>query len=445
MSTPASTVVSVLDHFPTDPAGLPEAVPPQIVELRDGDSYELRVAPVAKRLGDTTVRLLAYNGSVPGPQLRVRQGSEIIVTAINDGDTPTTVHWHGLRLENRYDGTPHTQVPIPVGGRFTYRVRFPDPGVYWYHPHVRHDYNLEMGSYGAIVVAPGDEDYWPRVDREVALTLDDFLIENGQAAPFSRNRTTYAAMGRYGNVLLVNGESDYSTTARRGEVVRFHLVNTANTRTFNVTFAGARMKLVGGDSGHYEFERIVEEVMISPSERAVIDVLFDEPGPVAFEHRTPDHTYVLGAITVAGEASDPSAARGFGDLRTSDDMVAERHRLAEYLGVEPDKTLELVAEMDHTLIPPAEGDTTVALAAEGDHPFPLGGGAVGRWGGDVGDGGDGGGGGGGGSAGPPLPQCRRRPRPIASPDRVGRPHGGDEPDVDRCHHALEAGRARHWR
>ena len=60
------------------------------------------------------------------------------------------MHWHGLRLENRYDGTHETQAPIPVGGRFTARVAFPDPGVYWYHPHIREDYGQEMGLYGNV-------------------------------------------------------------------------------------------------------------------------------------------------------------------------------------------------------------------------------------------------------------------------------------------------------
>ena len=125
----------------------------------DGDTFELRIAPVANQLGDDRVRMLAYNGSIPGPTLRVAQGSEITVHVRNDGDHETTVHWHGLRLDNAYDGVPHeTQAPIPVGGEFTYQLRFPDDGLYWYHPHVREDYGLEMGLYGNIVVDPADRD-----------------------------------------------------------------------------------------------------------------------------------------------------------------------------------------------------------------------------------------------------------------------------------------------
>ena len=102
--------------FPTDTTGLPESSPTQTIDLADGEETELRISPVAKRIGDATVRMLAYNGPVPGPTLRVREGSEVVVKVANDGDLDATVHWHGLRLDNRYDGTHETQAPIPVGG-----------------------------------------------------------------------------------------------------------------------------------------------------------------------------------------------------------------------------------------------------------------------------------------------------------------------------------------
>jgi FtsP/CotA-like multicopper oxidase with cupredoxin domain len=226
--------------FPTDPTGLPEAGRPQLLELADGDTLELRVGPVAKRLGDTTVRMLGYNGSIPGPTLKVQQGSEIVVHVVNEGDLEATVHWHGLRLENRYDGVPHeTQAPIPVGGEFTYRIQFPDAGLYWYHPHIREDYTQELGLYGNILVVPADPGYWSPVDRELVLTLDDLLIEDGKVAPFSRAETSYAAMGRFGNLFLTSGEPDLHLEVRVGEVVRLWLTNTANTRVFNLTVPGA--------------------------------------------------------------------------------------------------------------------------------------------------------------------------------------------------------------
>ena len=95
------------DLFTTEAAGLPEVARPGVTRLRDGDWLDLRIGPVRKRLDDAQLRMLAYNGSVPGPVLHVDQGSQITVQVRNDGDVEATVHWHGLRLENRYDGVPH--------------------------------------------------------------------------------------------------------------------------------------------------------------------------------------------------------------------------------------------------------------------------------------------------------------------------------------------------
>ncbi len=337
------------DAFTTETTGLPEASDPSVVRLYDGDSFALSIRPVRKRIGDAEVRMLGYNGSIPGPTLRVDQGSEITVNATNDGDVEATVHWHGLRLENRYDGVPEeTQAPIPPGGTFTYKVRFPDPGLYWYHPHIREDFAQEMGLYAPIVVEPSDPSYWPSVDRQLTITLDDVLIEDGQMAPFSRSGSTFTAMGRFGNVMLINGETRFSGEAALGEVVRLYLVNTANTRIFSFALRGARMKLVGGDSGRYERETFVDEVLLSPSERAVVDVLFDTPGEVRLEHRTPDHTYDLGSFSVAGTATGDAAgntAGSFEVLRTDPELTTERVLIEHDLEREPNKVLSIVASM----------------------------------------------------------------------------------------------------
>src|SRR5215470_3469183 len=325
------------ESFPTDPTGLPEATRPELLELADGDAFHLRIGPVAKRLGDATVRMLGYNGSIPGPTLKVQQGSEVIVHVTNDGDLEGTVHWHGLRLDNKYDGVPHeTQTPIPVGGEFTYRIRFPDPGLYWYHPHIREDYTQEMGLYGNILVAPAEEGYWPRAHRDVLLTLDDLLIEDGKIAPFSPDQTTYAAMGRFGNVLLIGGEPDCSLSVQAGEVVRLWLTNTANTRVFNVTLPGARMKLVGGDSGRVEREEFISEVILAPSERVVVDVLFDRPGQLELQHRTPDRAYRLAGVTVTGEPATSPPAEQFAVLRTAPELAAEQEFLETWIAAPPD-------------------------------------------------------------------------------------------------------------
>jgi FtsP/CotA-like multicopper oxidase with cupredoxin domain len=248
-----------------------------------------------------------------------------------------------------------------VGGAFTYRIQVPDPGLYWYHPHIREDYTQELGLYGNLLVVPSDPHYWPPADRELVLTLDDILLEDGKVAQFSRSETSYAAMGRFGNVFLVAGEPDLRLEARAGEVVRLWLTNTASTRVFNVRLPGARMKLVGGDSGRVEHQDVVDQVLVAPSERAVVDVLFDQPGELALEHHTPRRTYPLAAVTVAGEPVASAAAGAFQVLRHAPELAAERQQLDRWLAAPPDKVLAMVAQMDDPAGMPAHaGPVTYA-------------------------------------------------------------------------------------
>jgi FtsP/CotA-like multicopper oxidase with cupredoxin domain len=340
----------VSDTFSRDTAGLPDAIAAETVVLQPDEVFELRAEQVRKRIGEATVKMLAYNRSIPGPTLKVAQGSEVTVHFTNDTDLESTVHWHGLRLENRFDGVPQgahqgMMAPVPVGGSFTYRVRFPDPGLYWYHPHLREDYTQEMGLYGPIVVVPTEEAYWAPVNREITLTLDDLLLEEGKVAPFSRTLSDHTAMGRFGNVMLVNGETSPTLSAKQGEVVRLYLVNTANVRVFSVRLPGARMKLVGGDNGRVEHEEFVEEVLLSPSERVIVDVFFEHVGQFSLEHRTPERTYSLATVSVEAQSAEPSFAQEFFTLRTSTELEALRTELAADFKRQPDKTLQLVGEM----------------------------------------------------------------------------------------------------
>jgi FtsP/CotA-like multicopper oxidase with cupredoxin domain len=195
-------------------------------------------------------------------------------------------------------------------------------------------------------VEPTDPGYWPPVDRELTLTLDDLLVEDGHIAAFSRSGPNFTAMGRFGNVLLINGETAFAAAAAVGEVVRLNLVNTANTRLFNFALHGARMKLVGGDSGRYERETFIEEVLLAPSERAVLDVLFEAPGEVRLEHRTPERVYDLGAFTVAPDDRGGSPAAGsFAELRIDPELTAEHRLLDADLDRAPDKVLAFVSRM----------------------------------------------------------------------------------------------------
>ena len=157
------------------------------IELSDGDEFDLRIAPVAKRIGDATVRMLGYNGSIPGPTLKVKEGSEIVVNVENQGDMEATVHWHGLRLDNRYDGTHQTQQPMAVGESFTARVAFPTPASTGTTRTSARTTGRRWASTATSSSSPPTRLLAAGPPR-VALTLDDILLEDGKVAPSAAPR-----------------------------------------------------------------------------------------------------------------------------------------------------------------------------------------------------------------------------------------------------------------
>jgi FtsP/CotA-like multicopper oxidase with cupredoxin domain len=299
--------------------------------------------------------MYGFNGQYPGPLLHVAQGAEIVVDFANALDQPTTVHWHGVRLDNRFDGVPElTQDPVPPGGRFIYKLRFPDAGIYWYHPHVREDTQQDLGLYGNIQVRSARVDYFSPAHREEVVMLDDLLLNDDGLVPFGREATTHALMGRFGNVFLINGEPRYELSVKRGEVVRFLLTNAANARTFNLSFAGARMKIVGSDVGNYEREEWVESVVIGPAERYIVAVKFDEAGEVAFVNRVQglDHLYgrffyetdTLGVVRVSNERATPNLDPSFATLR-QDPIASEEIKSYRAMADRPiDRALVMTLE-----------------------------------------------------------------------------------------------------
>jgi suppressor of ftsI len=333
--------------FSQSTTGLAEANASETVELKNGDTFNLTASIVKKKIGNSEVKMLAYNGSVPGPVIKVQQGSEIIVNLTNKTDVATTIHPHGVRVENAFDGVPDvTQKVVEIGDTFAYKLKFPDPGLYWYHPHFRQDYSQDAGLYGAFLVEPSDPNYWSRVNREEVLMVDDVLMENGQLAAYDKNKVDHALMGRFGNTMLVNGDTEYKLDAKQGEVVRFYINNAANTRTFNLSIPNARIKLVGSDSEKYEKETFVDNVIIAPSERAVVEVLFEKPGKFALQHKTPDKTYTMGTISVTSESVAQSYAKEFAALRINKDIAVSIDPLRGLFGKTPDKKLSLTVETE---------------------------------------------------------------------------------------------------
>lgn len=336
MQLPAPAATPFLASAPGT-AAVPAARPREVVRLRDGDTLVLTATPVRQTVKGHAFIGYGYNGQVPGPLIWATQGSTVHVRYRNRIEWPSTVHWHGVRLDNRFDGAEGlTQDAVPPGGDFLYSVRLPDAGLFWYHPHRRDDILRDLGLYGNLLVTPSREELGP-AHREEVLMLDDLELADQGLVPYGAERPTHALMGRFGNVLLVNGRADWSLDVSRGEVVRFLLTNVANVRTFNVSFGGARIKLLGSDLSNFEREEWVESVVVAPAERYLVDVRFADPGPVTIENRVLaiDHIFgrffpqvdTLGTVRVQERPAQPDHGAEFAVTRRQPGVVADIDRV----------------------------------------------------------------------------------------------------------------------
>jgi FtsP/CotA-like multicopper oxidase with cupredoxin domain len=380
----ASVLPSTGPLLPTAerPEELPEVRGREVVPLADGDTLRLTARKVRRTMAGRTLVMYGFNGRSPGPLLRVPQGATVTVRFRNELDLPTTVHWHGVRLDNRFDGVAGiTQAPVEPGGSFTYRVRFPDAGLYWYHPHVREDVQQDLGLYGNMLVEPRPPEakrgrtadlrrdpageaftyggHFGPVNREEVVMLDDLLLA-GEAGdrlvPYGRDVATHALMGRFGTTFLVNGEPDYRLEVDRGEVVRFWITNVASTRTFNLSFGDLPVKVVASDLSRFRRPVRSPNVVLGPAERYAVEVRFDEAGTVPLVNRVQalDHVYgsffpevdTLGTVRVREGAPERDFADAFGRLEENPEVARDMERYRDAFEGPPDRELHLGMEAE---------------------------------------------------------------------------------------------------
>tara|TARA_B100001765_G_C19494776_1_gene335897 strand:- start:165 stop:1859 length:1695 start_codon:yes stop_codon:yes gene_type:complete len=308
-----------------------------IINLSDGDTFDLEASIVKQEVGGRMIKRLAYNGQIPGPVIKVQKGASVTVNLKNSIDVDTTLHSHGLRLDNKFDGVPDiTQEPIKPGETFSYTLTFPDEGVYWYHPHIREDYTQELGLYGNIIV-DGELGYWSEANQEEYLIFDDFLEQE----EFDSEKVTHTLMGRFGDTLLINDKKDFKVTVEKGQLNRFFLTNVANTRVFDLEFKGSKIKHVGGDVGRIQKEEFIDNVVIAPAERYVIETLYPQAGTFAINHRGQK----IGEVIVTESEKDSSIST-FNQLRdNSNDYKIVLDNINNFLSKKPDKSLRFNIEM----------------------------------------------------------------------------------------------------
>jgi FtsP/CotA-like multicopper oxidase with cupredoxin domain len=271
----------------------------------------LRIAPAEQSLAGPAyprTAVWAYDGTVPGPELRFRQGERLRIEAGNRLEAATTIHWHGVRVPNAMDGVPHlTQPPIQPGGRFLYEFDLPDAGTYWYHPHLGSPEQVGRGLYGALIV---EEREPPAVDRDVVWVLSDWRLDRqARIAGDFRSFMDSSHAGRIGNTVTVNGAVREHFAVRTGERIRLRLINASNARIYGLRFEGHEPALIAFDGQPVEPRTLGSEALVlGPAQRA--DILLDCRADPGSRHRVIDDFYARSAYRLLD--LDYSEARGSG-------------------------------------------------------------------------------------------------------------------------------------
>ncbi len=215
-----------------------------------------------------------YGGTAPGPVLRVTQGARLQRTFVNSLPQASSVHWHGIRIENAMDGVPGlTQDAVLPGETFDYDFELPDAGTYWYHSHNQSTEQVARGLYGALIVEEAEA---LDLDRDEVMVLGDWLIDPDTAQIFSEFENSHerSHAGRMGNLILTNGIYDRMMTVQRHERMRLRLINASNARIFFLDFAGLDGWTVALDGMPLSVPEALDETLIlGPGQRA--DVIVD--------------------------------------------------------------------------------------------------------------------------------------------------------------------------
>lgn len=238
----------------------------------------ITAAPARIRLlpGGPLVNVYAYNGSVPGPTLELREGDSVIIHFRNRLPEATTVHWHGLHLPAKADGSPLYPIAPGQSHDYSFRLAAGSAGTYWYHPHpdLRSGYQVAMGLFGGFIVRSPTDPLAERGIPEKLLILSDNRFDSTGAVAFPDPKSIDAMIdlenGREGNVLFVNGQVMPTIPIRRGEVQRWRIVNASASRVYRLSVAGQRLIQVGTDGGLFEHAVEVPDVLVANSERVEV-------------------------------------------------------------------------------------------------------------------------------------------------------------------------------
>lgn len=247
-----------------------QSVAPKPVEIT------LTVAParLALQPGHTS-DVYAFNGTVPGPTLELREGDHVVIHAINELPVATTIHWHGLHIPANMDGSPFHLIKPGTQMDFVFTIPYGTAGTYWYHPHVDHETGrqIAMGLYGAIIVRAADDPLPSTLTERLLLLSDNRFLADGSIDlpdPHSPRGRVDFENGREGNVFFINDKVNPTLSIRSGEVQRWRILNTSGARVYRIALDGLPFLHVGSDGGLFEHPIEITELVLGIGERAEV-------------------------------------------------------------------------------------------------------------------------------------------------------------------------------
>lgn len=236
-TTIAAAVVSALPEF-------------QLVRAADG-FLELTAGKSKKKLyrDDAPASdLWTFNKTSPGPEIRVKRGERVRVRLINNLEEATSIHWHGIRIDNAMDGVSGlTQKAVEPGETFEYDFVAPDAGTYWYHAHNRSWNQVARGLYGTLIVEE-DEPAFDQ-DHDLTLVVDDWRLNREGVLDVDSigSLMDWSHGGRLGNWLTVNGKGQPIFKLNASEAYRLRFINVSNARVFEIDPSKFNAKILAYD------------------------------------------------------------------------------------------------------------------------------------------------------------------------------------------------------
>lgn len=311
-----------------------ELTQPQVERRADGQlELRLEAAPGQVLLAGRQATAMAYNGNVPGPTLRLRAGDVLKIKLVNDLDQATNLHVHGLHVSPEGNGD-NVFIAVAPGGTFDYEYKLPGdhpPGVYWYHPH-HHGMVADQifaGLFGAIIV----EDPEPIASSvERVLVISDTTLD--RAGNISAVPAMERMMGREGQLILVNGQSNPQLSARPGQRERWRIINACVARYLRLRLDGQQLQLLGMDSGRYPAPETVDDLLLTPGNRADLLVTTATGDSVlrAFGHDRGSMPGMMGPGFGAPNPTDQPDGGSLATFRVSGEPVAPLAAVPAFLG-----------------------------------------------------------------------------------------------------------------